>query len=422
MNPADASIVMYNLALLPVLVFSVIFFILTLLNLFVDTPAKQKTTARRPFVTIQIPSYNDAVAATCVEACVRQAYPKDRYEIQLLDDSTDTRTQEVLRAVAKKHAGMVQYIHRKNRAGYKPGALADAMHRVRGDIIVIFDADFVPRPDFLKRIVAPFDDKQVAIVQGRQAFSNKDVNLVSRFAAYLLMTYHAIVMPIHHKANSVMFCGTAGAIRKSAMISAGGWNTHSITEDSDLSVRIMAKGYKTVYVPFETPSEVPVTLEGFLKQQMRWSYGNVRVWFDHWKLILGKSKLTLSQRLMVTFVTLGNLVAPAVILMTLAGMLGWFFGDVQLITTTELWEFFIAFFYTAGFLAMGIVTLIKHKSLKEFPQLLLATLSISLILAIANTIAVYKAILRPNQPLFPKEKNRKMWICTAKQGNAAFRG
>ena len=279
-------------------------------------------------------------------------------------------------------------------------------------------ADFLPDKDFLRKIVVPFTDKKVAVVQARQGFLNTDVNLISRFAAYLLMTYHTIVMPINNRLNTVFFCGTAGAIRKSALVKAGGWNIRSITEDSDLSVKILSKGYRNVYMKFETPSEVPTTFEALIKQQMRWTFGNIRVFFDHASSILWKKGLTLKQRIMITFITLSSIIAPAVILMTLAGASGWFLGDPQLFQTSQLFDFFIKFFYTGGFLLMGFMTLYKRRSLSDFPKLVLAALSVSIVLSFVNSVAVYKALFRKDKQLFPSKKNS--WICTPKSGNAAY--
>jgi cellulose synthase/poly-beta-1,6-N-acetylglucosamine synthase-like glycosyltransferase len=419
MTPHEATLLLYNLALLPVIFFSILFIILTLLNIYMDRDAHQKRKLKEhPFITVQVPSFNDPVAIRCLKACLRFTYPEDRYEIMILDDSTDARAAARLQQFAAKRG--LKYIHRTNRRGYKPGALQEAMGMVKGDIIVIFDADFVPKPDFLERIAQPFEDPKVAIVQGRQGFLNAEKNLVSRFASYLLIVHHTILMPINNRLNTVFFCGTAGAIRKSAIEAAGGWNTESITEDSDLSVRILARGYKTVYLPFETPSEVPVTIESFVKQQMRWCFGGIRVFADHKRTILFRRGLTLSQRLMILFMTLGNLVAPAVILMTVAGLACWFSGgDLKLFGISDFLTFFLKYLYTAGFLVMGFVALYKRRSLVEFPRLLLATFSISLILVFANSVAVYKAIFWKERPLFASAKNS--WICTAKIGNEKFR-
>ncbi len=419
MTVADISIWLYNLALIPVVAFSVLFIILVGTNLLVDrkSPARKTDPTFTPRVTIQIPSFNDPVAERCVLACLELDYPKDLFDIMIVDDSTDVSTQKRLKGLAKKH-DRVSYVHRVNREGYKPGALRDAMHLVQGEFIVIFDADFVPKKEFLREIVQPFKDEKVAIVQGRQAFLNKDVNLVSRFAAYLLMVHHYIYMPINDHVNAVFFCGTAGALRKSAIEEVGGWNAASVTEDSDLSVKILAKGYRALYIPIDTPSEVPVTLENFIKQQMRWSFGNVRVFFDHTKDILFSRKFSFGQRAMISFFTLGNFLAPAVILMTIFGFMGWFFGAPELFGWQDIGIFAFKIIITAGFLVLALVMLLKAKRVREFPTLLLAAVSVSLILAVVNTYAIYRAVFHPQKPLFSSQKNS--WICTPKSGNEEF--
>lgn len=415
MTPQEISIFLYNLALIPVLAFSILFFILAITNFF-NSSSKHKKKSSYPLVTVQIPSYNDPIAARCVEACLAFTYPKNRYQIMILDDSTDLKTQKLLKSYATNKN--VTYIHRNNRDGYKPGALNDAMRKVTGEIVVIFDADFQPRKDYLELITTPFSDPKVAIVQSRQGFNNKDTNLISRFAAYLLMIHHTIHMPINNKINSVLFCGTAGAIRKSALLGVGGWNSKSITEDTELSVRIISNKWKTVYLDFETPSEVPVTLEGFIKQQMRWCFGNVRVFLDNWRTLIYRKGLTIPQRLMITYLTLGNIIAPAVIIMTITGASGWFLGELHIFTFSELTKFFITIFYTAGFFTLGAVTLYRHGKLVELPHLIAAAFTISLVLAAANSIALFKAVFRKNEPLFPS--NQTSWIRTQKEGNAAY--
>jgi len=345
-------------------------------------------------------------------------YPKNKFEIMIVDDSTDKNTQKILKAYQKKHPGFVKYVHRTNRDGYKPGALRDAMHLVKGEFIVIFDADFVPPKEFLRKIIVPFDDPKVAVVQGRQTFLNKDVNLVSKFASFLLRMHHSVVMPLNNKINSVFFCGTAGAIRKSALLEVGGWNADSITEDTDLSIKLLAKGYKNVYMKIEVPSEVPVTVESFIKQQARWTYGNMRAFIDHSKSIFFSRNLTIKQRTMITFLTCSALIGPMVVIMTLAGFSGWFFGEPQLFELAQLQEFFIKFLYTAGFALMAIVMLYREKSLREFPNFILGSISLSIVLCVANTVVLYKAIFMKNKSLYA---NKSSWIVTPKQGNSDFK-
>jgi cellulose synthase/poly-beta-1,6-N-acetylglucosamine synthase-like glycosyltransferase len=412
----------FEYAFVPVCIVSGVFVLLTLLNLLVDrqSPCSRSSSVQEyPFITIQVPSFNDPVAARCIEACLRFSYPRDRYEIMILDDSTDQETSQILATFAGRHPDLVRYFYRDNRAGYKPGALKTWMPQVRGELIVIFDADFVPPVDFLERVVQPFEDPLVAIVQARQVrFLNGKANLVARFASYLLSIHHLILMPINHRYNAVFFCGTAGALRKRAVEEVGGWNTTSITEDSDLSVRLLARGYRSVYLPLDTMSEVPVTLKAFLKQQMRWCFGNVRVFFDNARTILLGGSLTLPQRLLISFMTLGSLFAPVVIVMTVAGFLAALTGNSHTLGIDGLLDNLSKILLTSGFVFTGLVMLHKRESSAEFPHFLAATLTLGLVLIGALTIALYRAVFRKNAPLFGKNTS---WICTPKSGNETFK-
>lgn len=412
MVPQDVALFIYNLALLPIVFFSILFIMLALLSIFFDK-RKEKSFAELkelPFITVQIPTYNDPVAERCIRHCMEFNYPKDKYEIIIADDSTNTETQNLLARFEEQNPGFVKYVHRNNRKSFKAGALKNSMKYAKGEFIVIFDADWMPGRDFLNIIIRPFSDPKVALVQTRQGFYNKDFNFITRFAAYLLMIYHAIIMPINNKVNCVFFCGTAGAIRRSAFEKVGGWNLNSLTEDSDLSVKMLLKGYKTAYLDFATPSEVPSTFESFIKQQMRWCYGNARVFFDNALKVLFKRNVTFGQRAMILFVTLGNMAAPFVFVMTLAGFSGWFLGEPELFSFNDIIDMAVRFLITGGFLIIGIIALHKNRALKEFPHLILALLTIGLVLAVANSIAFFKAA-------FNKQLS---WFCTAKDANNKF--
>ncbi len=410
MTPHDITLFLYNLTLIPITFFSVLFILMVAINVLLKrTRTAYPPWETLPFVTVQIPTFNDPVGARCVEHCLAFDYPRDRYEILIVDDSTSRATQELLRGYAERN-GNVTYIHRENRHGFKPGALKHAMRYVRGEIIVLFDADWKPGRSFLKRIIRPFADPHVAVVQARQGFYNHRKNLISRFAAYTLMIYHAIIMPINNRTNTVFLCGTAGAVRTSAFKEVGGWNVHSITEDADLTVRLLLAGYRTVYVDMATPSEVPETLEGFLRQQMRWCYGNTRVFMDYADQIWGPGRLTWKQRLMITYVTLGNVIAPFVVLMTVFGMAGWFIGEPSLFNLTDLLLFVFRFALTLGFIIIGAVALNRMRLLREFKYLLVSAFTVGIILALANSVAFCKAILN----------SQLRWFCTPKHDNLSL--
>lgn len=409
MQAYELTLLIYNLTLIPMIFFSVLFLILSLINLSMTERKRRFPKLKTlPFVSIQIPAFNDPIAERCVRQCLKMDYPRNRYEILIVDDSTNKETQQLLKRFAKKHPGFVKYVHRENREGFKPGALNAAMPQTKGDIIVVFDADWIPKKDFLRKIVRPFADPKVAIVQTRQGFYNHRTNLISRFAAYTLMIYHTIVMPINNRINCVFFCGTAGALRRSAFEEVGGWNKASITEDSDLSIKLLLKGYTTVYLEDETPSEVPETFESFIKQQMRWCYGNVRVFIDNMGSILFRKGLSLKQRIMITYITMGHIIAPIVVLMTIFGFSGWFLGEPALFNWFDLVDLITRILLTAGFFVLGFVTLWRHSLLDEFKYLVAGALTIGLVLSVANSVALFKAVFNRNLH----------WFCTPKVDNA----
>ena len=412
MIPQDVALFIYNITLLPIIFFSVLFLTLTLINLFFDKKKESnfKNMKKLPFITVQVPTYNDPVAERCIKKCMEFNYPQDKYEIIITDDSTSVNTQNLLAKFADDNPGFVKYVHRNNRQGFKAGALKNSMRYAKGELVVIFDADWIPGKDFLRKIIKPFSDPKVAIVQTRQGFYNKESNLITRFASYLLMIYHTILMPINNKINCVFFCGTAGAIRRKAFEEVGGWNLNSLTEDSDLSVKLLLKGYKTVYLDIESPSEVPATFESFIKQQMRWCYGNTKVFVNNAHDILLRKELTLSQRAMIIFITLGNVAAPFVFLMTVAGFSGWFLGELTLFNIGDFVTLATKLMLTTGFLVIGFAALHKNKLLKESHYLVLSVFALGIVLAVANSVAFLKAI-----------SNKQLaWFCTTKEANEQF--
>src|SRR3989339_277246 len=340
MNSHDIALLVYNVMLMPIVFMSCMFIFLAVIYLLTAKKKQEEFQEIKdfPFVTVQIPTFNDPVAERCIRKCLDFDYPTDRYEIIIADDSSDLQTQAMLRGYEEEYPERVKYIHRENREGFKPGALRNAMKYTRGDILVIFDADWIPRSDFLQKVIRPFADPTIAIVQTRQGFYNKDANIITRFAAYLLMIYHTIIMPINSRVNCVFFCGTAGAIRRSMFEEVGGWNLHSITEDSEITVKLLLKAYKPLYLEEETPSEVPDTFEGFIKQQMRWCYGNARVFFDHSSRIIFNKGLSVRQKFMISFITLSNSSALLILAMTFFGLSGWFLGEPRLFTAADMYS------------------------------------------------------------------------------------
>ncbi len=231
-----------------------------------------------PRVTVQLPIFNELyVIERLVEAVSRFDYPHELLDVQVLDDSTD-ETQEVARACVERFQALgmpIHYVHRMNREGFKAGALAEGLKTAGGEFVAIFDADFIPSPDFLRRTVPYFTDAKIAMVQGRWTYLNADYSLLTE-VEHILLDGHFV---IEHGARSrrgdfFNFNGTAGIWRRTVIDDAGGWQHDTLTEDTDLSYRAQLLGWKFLYVPeIECASELPVEMNSFKTQQARWAKG-----------------------------------------------------------------------------------------------------------------------------------------------------
>jgi cellulose synthase/poly-beta-1,6-N-acetylglucosamine synthase-like glycosyltransferase len=234
-----------------------------------------------PVVTVQLPLYNEMyVAARLIEAVSRLDYPPGRLEIQVLDDSTDETSEIVARAVAEqRRRGVdIHHLRRADRQGFKAGALAAGLAQARGELLAIFDADFVPQPDFLRRSVPWFADPGLGLVQGSWAHINRGYSLLTRVEAILLDGHFLVEHTARHRSGCFFnFNGTAGIWRRQAILDGGGWQHDTLTEDLDLSYRSQLAGWKFLYLPdLAVPSELPVDVNGFKSQQYRWTKGSVQ--------------------------------------------------------------------------------------------------------------------------------------------------
>ena len=274
---------LYLLVIGLLFVFGVNFFYLTYLAL-TRPPARPLRDLPEPLpvVTVQLPIYNELyVAERLVDAVARLDYPADRLEIQVLDDSTDETAALLSRAASRLQArGLdVRLLHRADRRGYKAGALAAGLEQARGEFLAVFDADFIPPPDFLRRALPPFADPRTAFVQARWGHLNRDYSLLTRLQS-LAIDAHFIVEQAARSRGGFWFNfnGTAGVWRKAAILSAGGWKSDTLTEDLDLSYRAFLQGWEAVYLPeVEVPAELPVTFSAYRRQQHRWARGSLEV-------------------------------------------------------------------------------------------------------------------------------------------------
>ncbi|MGB8294427.1 MAG: glycosyltransferase [Polyangia bacterium] len=234
-----------------------------------------------PYVTIQLALYNEpAVAPRLLECVARIEYPRDRLEIQILDDSTDETATLISPIIARlRRQGLdVAYLHRIERVGYKAGALAAGIAVAKGELIAMFDADFLPEPDFLRQAVPHFRDPKVAVVQGRWGHLNREESMLTRVGALMLDGHHMIENRIRAAAGWLFnFAGTCGMWRKQAIAASGGWQHDTLTEDLDLSYRAQLRGWKFVYrEDIVVPGELPAEILAFRAQQYRWARGTVQ--------------------------------------------------------------------------------------------------------------------------------------------------
>jgi cellulose synthase/poly-beta-1,6-N-acetylglucosamine synthase-like glycosyltransferase len=234
-----------------------------------------------PVVTIQLPIYNEMyVAERLIDAVGGIDYPKDRLQIQVLDDSID-ETRDIAELAVRRLASRgfdAACLHRDDRTGYKAGALSHGLRTARGEFVAIFDADFVPPRDFLMRTIPFFQNEKVGLVQARWGHLNQDYSLLTRVQAILLDGHFVLEHGARNRAGCFFnFNGTAGVWRRTAIEDAGGWQHDTLTEDLDLSYRAQLRGWEFVFLPdLVTPAEVPVEMNAFKTQQFRWAKGSIQ--------------------------------------------------------------------------------------------------------------------------------------------------
>jgi cellulose synthase/poly-beta-1,6-N-acetylglucosamine synthase-like glycosyltransferase len=360
-----------------------------------------------PFVTVQLPMFNEMYVAERIIDCVaEQEYPKNRFQIQVLDDSTDETVEIVAKKVAEyKAKGFdIVHIHRVNRQGYKAGALQDAMPHVKSDFIAIFDADFTPRVDFLRTTMPYFEDAKVGIVQTRWEHINAEYSLLTRLQALQLNVHFTVEQAGRSYGNLLLqFNGTAGVWRKKVIDEAGGWQSDTLTEDLDLSFRAQILGYKIQYLEkLESPAELPIEMNGLKTQQFRWNKGgaqNARKLF-HLIWTQGANKLNWVQKMHATSQLLAYGVFLWVFIAAISSIpLAFAFSELG-ISTHFLSFSILGLFSVAGISYTANITAALNREVPattwekvRFFGLFLTFLPISLGLSLYNAIAVVEGYM-----------------------------
>ncbi len=247
-----------------------------------NIPRPARLFEEMPFVTIQLPLFNERyVVERLIDSMLYIDYPRDRFEVQVLDDSTDDTTeiarQKVIDVAAK--GLQISLIHRTDRTGFKAGALENGLASARGEFVAVFDADFLPPPNILTDTIHHFTDDGVGMVQARWGHINRGFSLLTRIQSLMLDGHFVIEHGARQRSGRFFnFNGTAGIWRMRAIRDAGGWEHDTLTEDMDLSYRAQLKGWRFIYLPeVVAPAEIPVEMASFKSQQHRWAKGSIQV-------------------------------------------------------------------------------------------------------------------------------------------------
>lgn len=301
-------IVIYSTALILIFMYA-----LAQLNLLFNYLSAKKTAVKAPtfdlsnpneipFVTIQLPVFNELyVMDRLLSNIVELDYPNEKLEIQVLDDSTDESVETTAShiKILQQQGHNIQHIQRKNRDGFKAGALKEGLEIAKGEFIAIFDADFLPKSDWLKRTIPFFKDDKIGVVQTRWSHINRNYSLLTKVQAFALDAHFTLEQVGRSaKGHFINFNGTAGVWRKECIIDAGNWEGDTLTEDLDLSYRAQLKNWKFKYLEdVETPAELPVVISAARSQQFRWNKGGAENFRKMIKQVFSSNNLSFKTKI-----------------------------------------------------------------------------------------------------------------------------
>lgn len=373
-----------------------------------------------PLVTIQLPLYNEKyVICRLIDAVIRIEYPKDKLEIQVLDDSTD-ETVDIAKEHIQKYVDQgydIKHVHRTNRKGFKAGALKEGLKTAKGEFVAIFDADFIPRKKFLKRTLPYFQkDEKLGLVQTRWEHLNRDYSLITKTEAIALDGHFVIEQAVRNRAGFfINFNGTGGVWRKECIFDAGNWQADTLTEDLDLSYRAQMKGWKFKYlVNFTSPAELPSEINSLKSQQFRWTKGAIETAKKIYPKVL-RSKLPVKMKIQSFIHLCSNLAYPFILI---AGILnlpvllikeGGQYDDVFKFMSIFIFAFISSFIFYLY--SQKDVYADWQKRVIYFPVFLSGSMGLS----VNNTIAVIEGLINKKSefvrtPKFKIMDNKDSWI------------
>lgn len=402
---------MFYLALGLIFLISVIYSITTILVIFSkkNSYKEQKLENKNtPFVTVQIPTRNELAAINCAKRCLDFDYPKNKVEILIGDDSDDPQVSKELKAFASNYSNV--HIHKRDKnLGYKAGNLNNLLDYSKGEYLVLFDSDFLPPRDFLRRIISPMvHDKKVVGSQARWSFVNANQNKISIFGAAIGSVFHHVALPFFNSRRRLtVLCGSAEAIKKDVLIELGGWKFGSLTEDIEYSLRLLKNGYKIQYLPdLDCECEVPHKPVDLYKQQMRWAYGVIDALKEHYKQLYTSKHLNAEDKFLISYVFSGYLFSSAL-------FIAFGFGILSIIThepsSINFGKFFFEttrnILFTAGLLFTSAYGLYKIGLAKKIGGMIVSSFTYGLIVTYYVNVGIFKVLTGKPMPWFLLNKN-----------------
>ncbi|KAA5544841.1 cellulose synthase family protein [Adhaeribacter rhizoryzae] len=366
-----------------------------------------------PLVTVQLPLYNEIYVTERLLDCIMALdYPPEKLQVQVLDDSTDNTTALVAAKVAAYQAAgrNITHVRRPNRTGYKAGALQYGLASATGEFIAVFDADFLPKPDFLQQTIPAFDAPHIGVVQTRWGHLNQDYSILTQLQAFGLNAHFTVEQTGRSVGGHfINFNGTAGIWRKSCILDAGGWQPDTLTEDLDLSYRAQLKNWRLRYLEnVEAPAELPAAMNAIKSQQFRWTKGAAETARKHLKEVLF-SNLTWGTKVNALFHLLNSSVFVALLIAAILSVpVIFFIRDISvynpLFSIRGLYLISLVALILFYWLSYQQLNAYRPKSILSFISKLFFFLVFSMGLSLHNSIAVIEGFLGKKTPFIRTPK------------------
>ena len=411
---------LFNVLLLITVVLSFIYLVISLYAILSKKWKKAEyvfSEKDAPFVTVQIPTRNELAAIQCAKNCLNFDYPKDRYEIIIGDDSNDNAISKRLDEFAKSEE-MVKITRRGENTGYKAGNLNHMLKFSKGEVIVLFDSDFTPSRDFLKRIVAPFiNDKNVSAVQAKWNSVNANQNIISVLGSTIIAICHQIVLPfVYRKRNFSFLCGSAEAVKKDLLIKMGGWKEGSLTEDIEYSLRLLKGGNRIVYLEdLGCDGEVPHKAKDLYRQQMRWAYGVVSAFKEHGGGIITNKKLSIEDKAYAYLTVSGYAMSFLLMGLFLTGFISFITHKPETINFVKFFsELGINVLLTSGLVITAIAAQSMSKNTRSIPSMIASFFSYGLIVVYYVNKGIFRVVFNKPMQWYLLNKNANFFFLVKK--------